>query len=62
MAGGEVVQFDPQGNAKASEALKEVPIETGKKVKAKVAGTMESKTTVDVASVDIRAKGKRPAK
>jgi hypothetical protein len=60
MADGHVMQFDPDGNAKASQALKDTPTEPGKKVKAKVAGAMENDTTVNVASVDIKAKAKRP--
>jgi hypothetical protein len=61
-SGGQVIQFDTEGNAKASEALKQNPVESGKQVKAKVAGTMENNSTVDVASVDIKApKGKKPA-
>ena len=36
-------------------------MEPGKKVKAKVEGTLENSTTVKVASVDIKGNGKHPA-
>lgn len=53
---GKVVQFDPEGNAKAREALKDADLQPGKKVKAKVTGTMEDSTTVKVASVEVKGK------
>jgi len=56
---GQVLQFDQDGNAKAKEALKDADLEPGKKVKAKVTGTMEDETTVKVASIDIKGSGKR---
>lgn len=59
MSGGQVVQFDAGGNNKAQEALKEVQVQPGKKVKAKVTGTLQDKVTVKVASVEV--KGKRAA-
>jgi hypothetical protein len=55
---GAVVQFDPAGNAKAKDAIKDANVEQGKKLKAKVTGTMENDTTVRVASVEVKAKGK----
>ena len=55
---GQVMQFDPAGNTKAKEALKGADVQPGKKVKAKVTGTMEDKTTVKVAAIDVKAKGK----
>jgi len=55
LSDGRVVNFDGEGNAKASEALKEVSVQPGKKVKAKVAGTLEGET-VKVASVEIKGK------
>lgn len=59
MLGGQVVQFDKDGNAKAAEALKGVELRPGKKVKAKVTGAVENNTTVRVASVEVKGKGKR---
>ena len=56
MSGGQVVQFDRDGDAKAAEALKDVSIQPGKKVKAKVTGTMANTTTVKVASVEVKGK------
>lgn len=56
---GQVLQFDQEGNAKAKEALKDADLEPGKKVKAKVSGTMKDETTVIVASIDIKGSGKR---
>jgi hypothetical protein len=47
---------------KASEALKGTPVDPGKRVKARVAGTMEKSSTINVASVDIKGKGKRSSK
>jgi len=55
---GQVLQFDQDGNAKAREALKSADVEPGKKIKAKVTGTMENKATVNVASIEIKGKGK----
>ncbi len=62
LGNGQVMQFDPDGNSKASESLKQASVEPGKKVKAKVEGTLENSTTVKVASVDIKGNGKHPAK
>lgn len=56
MSGGQVVQFDSDGNSKAQEALKEVQVQPGKKVKAKVTGTMQNNVTVKVASVEVKGK------
>lgn len=56
MSGGQLVQFDQNGNAKAKDALKTVDVEPGKKIKAKVTGTMEDKNTVNVASIEIKGK------
>jgi hypothetical protein len=56
MSGGQVVQFDREGDAKAAEALKEVGVQPGKKVKAKVTGVMANTTTVKVASVEVKGK------
>lgn len=64
MSGGQVVQFDSDGNSKAQEALKEVQVQPGKKIKAKVTGTMQSNVTVKVASVEVKGKrtpGSAPA-
>jgi len=55
---GEVVQFDPAGNAKAKDAIKDANIEQGKKLKAKVSGTVESENMVKVDSVEVKGKGK----
>ena len=55
---GEVVQFDPAGNAKAKDAIKDANLEQGKKLKAKVTGTMENENMVKVASVEVKGKGK----
>jgi hypothetical protein len=59
MADGQVVQFDQDGCAKAREALKSADVQAGKKIKAKVVGSMEDKTTVNVASIEIKGKGKK---
>jgi len=59
MSGGRLVQFDPSGSAKAKEALKDADVQHGKKIKAKVTGTMEDKYTLNVASIDIKTKAKR---
>jgi hypothetical protein len=56
MSGGQVVKFDSDGNARAQQALKDVAVEPGKKVKAKVTGTMEDNITVKVASVEVKGK------
>ena len=56
MSGGQVVQFDSGGNSKAQEALKEVQVQPGKKIKAKVAGTMQNNVTVSVSSVEVKGK------
>jgi hypothetical protein len=56
MSGGQVVQFDRDGDAKAAEALKQVSVQPGKKVKAKVTGTMANATVVKVASVEVKGK------
>jgi hypothetical protein len=56
MSGGQVVQFDREGDARAAEALKEVSVQPGKKVKAKVTGVMANTTTVKVASVEVKGK------
>jgi len=55
---GQVMQFDPEGNEKAKEALKDADVQPGKKVKAKVTGTMENKATLRGAEVDVKTKGK----
>jgi len=52
------MQFDPEGNEKAKEALKDADVQPGKKVKAKVTGTMENKATLRGAEVDVKTKGK----
>jgi hypothetical protein len=58
---GELMRFDADGTAKAREALKDAGApEPGKKVKAKVTGTVENNHTVKVASVDVKTgKAKR---
>ena len=55
---GQVMQFDSEGNEKAKEALKDADVQPGKKVKAKVTGTIENKATLRVAEVDVKTKGK----
>ena len=61
MSNGQMMRFDTEGAAKAREALKDSGTrESGKKVKAKVTGVIESDHTVKVASVDVKAgKAKR---
>jgi hypothetical protein len=56
MSGGQVVQFDRDGNNKAQDALKEVEVQPGKRIKAKVTGTLENSTMVRVASVEVKGK------
>jgi citrate lyase gamma subunit len=53
---GEVVRFDNNGDAKATEALRTVDVQTGKKIKATVTGIMEANNTVRVVSVEVKAK------
>jgi hypothetical protein len=55
---GQVMQFEPDGNEKAKEALKDADVQPGRKVKAKVTGTMEDEATLKVAAVDVKPKGK----
>ncbi len=59
---GQVMQFDPDGNEKAKEALKDADLHPGKKVKAKVTGILEDKTTLKVAEVDVKGKGRGKGK
>jgi hypothetical protein len=56
------MQFDPDGNEKAKEALKDADLQPGKKVKAKVTGILEDKTTLKVAEVDVKGKGRGKGK
>ncbi len=58
---GQIMKFNQEGNAKASEALKENPVPAGKKVKAKVTGTTEGNSGVQVTSVEIKAKKEKSA-
>jgi hypothetical protein len=58
---GQVVKLDDEGNAKAGEALKAVTVEPGKRVKAKVTGTLQGGDRVKVASVEIKGKRSSPA-
>ena len=61
MSGGQVMQFDSEGNSKAKEALKGANPESGKKVKAKVTGVSmieNNNEVLKVASVDVKGKGK----
>jgi len=55
---GEVVQFDSASSSKAREAIQGANVEQGKKLKAKVTGTMENDTVMRVASVEVKGKGK----
>lgn len=57
---GQVFQFDHDGNAKAQEALKNVDVKPGKKVKAKVTGTLQNGTTVMVASIELKGLPNKP--
>lgn len=59
MSDGQVVQFDKNGDTLAQGALKDNAVQSGKKIKAKVTGTMQSETMVKVASLDVKGKGKR---
>lgn len=56
MSGGQVVRFDNDGNSKVQAALKNVAVQPGKKVKAKVTGTMQDATTVRVDDVEVKGK------
>lgn len=56
MSGGRVLRLDPSGNEKVLDALKRVEVKPGKKVKAKVTGTKEGATTVNVSSVQVKGK------
>jgi len=55
---GQVLRFDRQGDVKAGEALKETPAENGKRIRARVAGTLDNRSTLIIASIDIKGKGK----
>ncbi len=61
MGNGQVVQFNSEGNLKATEAMRENPALPGKKVKAKVAGSMLNSTTVNVASLELKSKNNKHA-
>jgi hypothetical protein len=61
LSGGEVVRFNNDGDAKASEALKTVDVQPGKKIKAKVTGVMEDDNTIRVASVEVKGKKNNPS-
>lgn len=56
---GQVFQFDQDGNAKAKTALKAADIPPGKKIKAKVTGTLQDQSTVMVAAIEIKGAGKQ---
>lgn len=58
---GDVLRLDQAGNAKASEALRSVDVQPGKKVKAKVTGVMEANNVVQVASVEVKGKKISPS-
>ena len=60
LSDGKVVQLDNEGNTKASQALKSVAVEPGKKIKAKVTGVVEANNMVQVASVEVKGK-KQPS-
>jgi hypothetical protein len=60
-SGGPMVRFDDEGNTKADEALKNTAVEPGKRVKAKVAGTLAGRDTINVSSVEIKGKHAAPA-
>ena len=60
-SGGQMMKFDTEGNTKAGEALKATAIEPGKRVKAKVTGTLAASDTVNVSSVEIKGKHASPA-
>ncbi len=53
---GEVFRFDPQGNSLAADVLKQTEI--SKRIKARVSGTLDSHSTLDVASLNIKTKEK----
>jgi nicotinate-nucleotide pyrophosphorylase len=61
LSDGKVVQLDNQGNTQASEALKTIDVQPGKKVKAKVTGTVEDNNIVRVASVEVKGKKVNPS-
>lgn len=54
-----LLPFDEVGNERAAEALRDVIVKPGKKLEAKVTGTMVDGTTVDVDSVDVKGKHKQ---
>ena len=56
LSDGQVMKFDEQGNAKATDAVKNTAPEPGKKIKAKVTGIMEENDTVRVASLEVKGK------
>jgi len=61
LSDGKVVQLDSEGNTKASEAIKAVDVQPGKKIKAKVTGVLEANNTVNVASVEVKGKKISPS-
>jgi len=56
---GQVIRFDGDGDSKASQAIKDVELEPGKAVKATINGIDRGSGSVQVASVEIKHKGKR---
>jgi hypothetical protein len=55
---GQVIKFDGDGDSKASQAVKDVELEPGKAVKATIKGIDQGSGSVQVASVEIKHKGK----
>jgi hypothetical protein len=56
---GQVIKFDGDGASNASQAVKDVELEPGKAVKAAIKGIDQGSGSVQVASAEIKHKGKR---
>lgn len=54
-----LLPFNQAGNERSAEVLRDVIVKPGKKLEAKVTGTMVDGATVDVVSVDVKGKHKR---
>jgi hypothetical protein len=59
LSGGRLIQFDQDGNRKASQAIKVAELRPGKPAKATVKGIVESSGSVHVTSVQIKGERKK---
>ena len=59
LSSGRLIEFDEEGNSKASQAVKVAELRSGKPAKATVEGIVESIGPVHVTSVEIKGKRKK---